>query len=147
MVGMYHTRAGCTLRVGMEKVEENQSRRGLLAGGRGSGKPVVGREDDERLEPPLFLFCHQGIGHNDNRVADLHKVRCRTVHTDTAATALTRNGIRFQACTIGIVHHLHLFTGVDMCRVHEVFINGDTSDVVQVGLGNRYAVDFGFENL
>ena len=91
---------------------------------------IVIRENDSRLEGLNFFFGHKGVCHDDDGIAYMNEVCRRTIDTDTTATALARNNVSLDACAVGIIHYLHFLACVDIGSIHEVFINGDTTDVV-----------------
>ena len=46
------------------------------------------------------------------------------------------------ALPIVIVGYLHLFVGNNICRIHQIFINSNATDIIQIGFGNSYSMNF-----
>ena len=91
---------------------------------------IVIRENDSGFEGFYFFFGHQGVCHDNNSVAHMYEVRRSPIDADTTATAFARNDVGLDACAIGVIYDLHFLACVDIGSIHEVFINGDTTDVV-----------------
>ena len=91
---------------------------------------IVVWEDNRGLEGIRFFFGHECISHDDDGVAYMHEVSSSTIDADASATAFTRNDVSLDACAVGIIHDLHFLTCIDIGSIHEVFIDGDATDIV-----------------
>jgi len=67
-----------------------------------------------------------------------------SIETDYPRTSFARYGIGLQACSVVVVHDLDFLSGDDVGSIHQIFIDGDATHIVEVGLRNGYAVYFGF---
>ena len=86
--------------------------------------------------------CHEGIGHDDDFVAHLEFSGGGTIEADAATAALASDNVSFDALSVAIVDHVHMFAGQKSGGLHQVFIDGDASHVVEVGLRYVGAVYF-----
>ena len=98
--------------------------------------------DDLRLVRFRFLFVHQRIGNDDDRIAHLSLTGSCPVQADDAAAALAGNGIRLQPFPIVVIHNLHLFARQNSGSLQQIFINRYASHIIQTGLGNNRAMNF-----
>ena len=85
---------------------------------------------------------HEGIGHYDDFVAHLELSGCCTIETDAAAAALTPDNVSLDAFSFALDDHVHMFAGLKSGGLHQVFIDGDASHVVEVGFRYVGAVYF-----
>src|SRR5690606_22451930 len=70
-----------------------------------------------------------------------------TIEANHARSAFAFDDIRLEARTVVVVYDLDFFIGDDVCRIHQILINGNASHIVEFGLRNAYPVDFGFQYL
>ena len=106
---------------------------------------VLVREDNTGLEGLGLLWCHLGVSHDNDSVANLHLTSCGTVQADASTLPGTGDDVCVKAFAIVVVHDVNSLAGEKPCGVHEVLVDGDAAHVVEVGLGDGCAVDFGFQ--
>ena len=94
-----------------------------------------------------FFFVKECVGHDDDYITRLDAAGCCTVEADDTRTAGAGNGIGFQAGTVIVVYYLDTFIGKYMGFFHEFFVDGDAAHVVEVGLSDSGAMDFGFQEI
>ena len=99
------------------------------------------------LEGLRFFKIHHGIGdddahitHDDAHITHLYLTGSSTVQTDTARATLTFYYIGLETFTIVIVNNLHLLAGNEVSCIHEIFIDGDATHVVEISSINRIGV-------
>ena len=109
-----------------------------------SGTVVFG-EDDARLEGASLLEIHERIGYDYDRIAHDNLACSRAIETDAATAAFATDDVCLETLAIVIVHHLHLLACNDSGRIHQILVDGDTADVVQICLRNSYAVNLRFK--
>ena len=80
-------------------------------------------------------------------VAGGHEVRGGTVEADHAAARLAGDDVGLQARAALDVCHLDLLILEDACGVHEVLVDGDRPNVVDLGLRDRGSVDLALEHV
>ncbi len=85
-----------------------------------------------------------GVGDDDHLVPGRHQTGGRTVETDLAA--LTLDGVRLEARAVVDVEDGDLLVGKDVGQRHELGVDGDRADVVEVGAGDGGAVDLGLHH-
>ena len=66
----------------------------------------------------------------------------RAIEAYAARTALALDDVSLNALAVVDVHHLNLLVWNDVGGIHQRLVNGDRTDVVEVGLRYRYTVDF-----
>src|SRR5439155_15683556 len=95
--------------------------------------------DDPRLVSRQLGLVVLRVRDDDHLVAGVHEASRGTVEDDVAGTA--RDHIRFEAGTVVDVEHVHLLVLSDVGELHQPRVEGDRSDVVEIGAGDGGAVD------
>ena len=89
----------------------------------------------------LCLFkVHEGIRHDDNRVAHQYLTSSCSVKAYLATATFALNDVGFKPLTIIVVYNLHLFARNHVGRIQQIFVYGDAAHIIDVGLGNRHTV-------
>ena len=83
--------------------------------------------------------------HDDDLLAAMDEVGGGAVHLDRAGAAFACDGVGFKASTGGIADDEDFFAAFEADRFHESDIDGDASDVFDIGFGDRGIVNFGPE--
>lgn len=104
-------------------------------------------EDDGRLEMLGFLKIHCGIGHDDDGVARLHLACSSTVSANDSRTAATSDDVSVKAFAIIVIDDIHTFTGNNVGGVHQVLVDSDAANIVQLRFSDGDTVNFRFDNL
>src|SRR5450755_4646563 len=111
----------------------------------GLSNVIIGiHKNDMRLQRTNFLLVVLPITDNNNDITLGGQTSGSSIQADDTRTASTSDSIGFQASSIIDIDHLHLFIRIDVGGVQQILINGDTADVVEVGLRNCCAVNFPF---
>src|SRR5690606_28474074 len=87
-----------------------------------------------------------GVGDDDDQVAGRDQAGGGPVDADDAAAALPGQHVGDQAVAVVDVHHVDLLAVDQVGRVHQVGVDGDRADVVQIRLRDRGAVDLAVEH-
>ena len=103
-------------------------------------------EDDPGFELLGILEIHQRIGCDDDDVAHLYFACGGAVEADTAACAFALDDIGFETLSVVDVHDLDFLALDDVGGFQQRLVDGDAPHVIQVGLCDRHAVDFGFDD-
>ena len=106
---------------------------------------VVVREDHFGLEGFGFLKVHEGIGHDDNDVADLHFAGGCSVEADASTASLTSDDVCVEAFAIVVVDDIDTFACNQTGGIHQVFVNGDAAHVVKIGFSHLYTMQLRFQ--
>ena len=104
-------------------------------------------EHDLRLELEAFFGGDDSVCHNDDDITHLDLARCCTIQTDGATAALTCDGVGVKSLTVIHVNNIHALALDDASGIHEVLVDGDAANVVEVGIGDRHTVYLGFHDL
>src|SRR5687768_5466836 len=109
-------------------------------------RQLVTRINVNRNGDMVFVFLHvyQAIGDHNHSIANSYSARRRSVQTKDTRAALTFNDVSLQPRTIADVDNLDAFVLEELCRIHQVFIDGDTAYIIQVRLSDSNAMKFGF---
>ena len=102
-------------------------------------------EDDLRGEALGLLEIHLGISHDNDDIAHLHLACGGAIEADASAVAGTLDDIRVEAFAVHIVDNIYAFACNESGGIHQCFIDGDTAHVIQVRLGDRGAMNLGFQ--
>ena len=87
----------------------------------------------------LIVIC---IGANDDQVAGFDKMRCRTVDTNRSTPRRSADRVSDQSVPIVDVINMDLLMLHDIRGNHQFVIDGDTSFIVELGVGDSSTVDF-----
>lgn len=118
---------------------------GFLRGGGTSVNQAIGVRVGEHhagLEGCRFLGIDDAVGHNYHDVALLHLAGCGTVEANHARTALTGYCVGVEALAVVVVDDIHALAFHYSGGIHQILVNGDAANVVQIGTGDSDAVDF-----
>jgi len=101
-----------------------------------------------RRTPKIFsLFrSHVSIGNDDDNITHLHTPRSRAIEANDPTAPLAADGVGLETLAVVVVDDLHFLPFHHIGGVQQIFINGDTTDVVQIGLRDPDAVYFAFKN-
>jgi len=108
---------------------------------------VVFGKYDRRLERLGLLKVHHRKRHDDDDIAHLHFARGGTVQADAPTSTLALDHISVETLPVVVVDNLNFLAGNKIRRVHQVLINGDTANIIQVGLGHLHAMQLALQNL
>ena len=100
------------------------------------------RENNGRLESLGFFKIHLCIRHNDDYITNLHLTGSSSVQTDTSRATFTFNNIRIETFAVIVVHNLHTLTCNHIGSIHQVFINGNASYIIQVCFSHGNTMKF-----
>ncbi len=89
-----------------------------------------------------LIGSHHGVGNNNDNIANLCPAGCCSVQAYDARTALTLNDIRNKPFAIVVVNDMNLLILEQTGCIHEILINGYTSDVIEFSLRDFDAVQF-----
>lgn len=89
-----------------------------------------------------FLRSDQGVGHYDDDVSAVDFTRGGAVEAYYAGAFWAGDCVCVEAFAVVVVDDEYTFAGDDSGGVHEFGVDGYASDVVEVCLGDCYAVDF-----
>jgi hypothetical protein len=103
-------------------------------------------EDDLRLEGPRLVVVHRGIRDDDDGVAGGDQPRRGAVDAHDAGAPLPLDRVGGQPVAVVDVNDVDLFARQQARGVHEVAVDRQGPDVVQVGLRHRGPVDLGVEH-
>ena len=103
--------------------------------------------DDVRRVLGGLLRGHLAVAHDDDLVADVYEVGGGTVQADDTAAGLAGDGVGLEAVAVVDVRDLDLLVLADAGGVQEVLVDGDGTDVVELGLGDRGAVNLALEHV
>jgi hypothetical protein len=103
-------------------------------------------ENSDGAESFGFIGRHEGVGDDDHHITDLYPTGGGAVEANHATAPFTTNGVGFEAFTVVVIHDLDLFPFVNIGGFEQLLVNGDTADIVQVGLRDLYPVYFAFKN-
>jgi hypothetical protein len=87
-----------------------------------------------------------GVSGNDDQVARASLVSSSTIDLNNAGMDLSNNRIGRESLAIGDVVDINLLIFHQASQIQEVFVNGQTSFVMQLGIGDRGTMDFGIQN-
>lgn len=77
----------------------------------------------------------------------MYQVGRSTIDADASAAAFTGDDVGFDASAIGVIYYLYAFAGIDVCLIHPVLVDGDRTDIIEVGFGDRYSMNLRFQNI
>jgi hypothetical protein len=83
----------------------------------------------------------------DDDVVDGYFSCSWAIKANHACLALAFDDVGFEALTIIDIDNLNALTFDKVGGIHKVFIDGNTADVVEVGLRYAYPMNFGFEDV
>ena len=113
----------------------------------GAGDAVVGVDEDHAgLAGARLGVVHLPVADEDDEVAGVHQPGGRAVDADDAGAARAGDDVGLQAGAVGDVDDRDLLALEQVGGVHEVLVDGDGADVVQVGLRHGGAVDLALEH-
>ena len=84
--------------------------------------------------------------HDDDLVARFRKMCCSAVQRYSPRTAFAGYDVGLETVAVVDIGHQDLFPGQDPGSFHQVFVYGDTSLVVEVGIGDCGPVDLAAEH-
>src|SRR3984957_16164297 len=88
-----------------------------------------------------FLGHHPTIAGQNDEVAGLNEVGSGPIDADVTGATSTRDDVGGQTGAVGDVVDVDLFVLQEARALHEIQVDGDGADVVQVGPGDRGAMD------
>ncbi len=100
--------------------------------------------DDGGLEAHQLRRLVVGVGDDDHLVPPVHEPGRGAVETHLAGTA--EDGVGLEPRAVVDVEHGDLFVLEDVGERHELGIEADGSDVVEVGVGHRGPMDLGLHH-
>src|SRR5690242_8622288 len=113
--------------------QQARTRRGVPRVGAQVGDPVVGvDEDDARGVVAQLGLVVGAVGDQDDQVTGVHQVRGGAVDADHPGAGLAGDHVGLQAGTVGDVDDADLLALEQVGGRHEVGVDGDRADVVQV---------------
>ena len=96
----------------------------------------------------MYLFwCQLTEGYNNDPVPCTAEPGGCAIQFHLSGTPLSLDGICFQACAGADVVNLNLLEFTDSRCVHDVFINGQGTGIVEIGTGEGRLVNFSFQKL
>lgn len=107
---------------------------------------VLVDEDDARVIILQFLVAVLRVGDDDHQVAGVYQARGRPVYSDDAGAAFAGDRVGGQAVAVVDIDDVDLLTLEDICGFHQVRVDGARADIVQVRLGDRGAMNLGFQH-
>src|SRR3990172_6749348 len=78
---------------------------------------------------------------DDHFFPRLDRVRRAAVHDDLPAAPLAQDHVGLQALAGGIAHYKNFLAWPKTGLLHEVFIDGDADDVIDISIGHRSFMD------
>ena len=99
-------------------------------------------EYDPRLVRASLGVLHGSVRNQDHQITRVNEMRCSAIDSDHPGAALAGDRVGHQPSAVVDIDNGHLFALEQIRGVHQVRIDGHRTDVVQVGLGDRSAVDF-----
>ena len=82
---------------------------------------------------------------DDDNVADHCFTGGRTVQTDLSGAALALDHVRIESLAVVDVQNVNILVLDQSGGIHQVFIDGDAANIVEIGFGYLDAVYFGFQ--
>src|SRR5699024_1054612 len=98
-------------------------------------------EDHPRVVIPQLGIVENAVTDDDHQVAGADQPGGRAVDADDPAATLAGDGIGGQPVAVIDIDDVDLLALEEVCGVHQVCVDGAGTHVVQVGLGDRRAVD------
>lgn len=86
-------------------------------------------EDDCGFECFSLFEVHEGVSHYYDYVAGLNFTSSRSVKTDDTRAAFSGDYIRVESFSVVVVDDVNSFSGYDVCRLHQFFIECNAADV------------------
>ena len=77
----------------------------------------------------------------------MYLARGSSVEAYLAAAGSAGYGICVEALAVVVVDDIYAFAGEDTGCLKQEAVNGDAADIIQIGLRDGDAMDFGFEHL
>src|SRR5205807_8178466 len=99
-----------------------------------------------RLEIHQLGVLVVGVGDDDDLVAGVHEPGSGTVETAVARAGRAGDGVGLEAVAIVDIDHRHLLVLEDVGLCHQPWVDGDRTDVVEVGVGDGGPVDLGLHH-
>jgi hypothetical protein len=87
------------------------------------------------------------VAFDDDDVVDGYLARSRAIQTDHAALPLSFDDVSLETLAVVDIDNLNALALDEVCGIHEVFIYGDAPNIIEVGLGNAYPMNFRFEDV
>ena len=69
-----------------------------------------------------------------------------SVQADASRTPFALDDVGFKPFTIVVVYNVHLLARYQVGRIHQIFIDGDASHVVQIGFGHPCTMNLGLQH-
>lgn len=91
------------------------------------------------------LLGVEGEGHDGDDLAGADEVGGGSVDDDVTGFGFAGDNVGFESSTAGDAGDENFFADPEVNGLHEVGGNGDAAFVIDVGIGDSGAVDFGFE--
>lgn len=102
--------------------------------------------DDARGQSAGLGVVDLGVADQDDQIAGVHEVGGCAVDADDTGAALALDDVRLQPGTVVDVDDVHELPGQQIGRFHQLGIDSDRADVVQIGLGHGGPVDLRLEH-
>src|SRR5699024_393498 len=97
--------------------------------------------NDVLFVPGAFGLVDLHVPDDDHQITGADQTRGRTVDTDDPTATFTDQCIGHEAVAVVDVDDVYLFAVDDVGGLHQICVDGDRTDVVQVGLCDGGAVD------
>ena len=119
----------------------------LLIAGETRDLVIVVHEHDMRSIGGIFelLWRHLAIVHDDHLIAHIHQVRCCAIQADDSTAWLSCDHIGFKAIAVIAIGDGNELVFHDACGFHEIGVDGDRSDVIELSLSYGCAMDLALQ--
>lgn len=100
------------------------------------------RKNDIGAEINRLFFVHHAVCHDDDNVTGLHLARCRSVETNLTTAAFTSDDVCLKSFAVVVVNNVNMFVREDVGGIHQVTVNGDAANIVEIGIRNSDTMNF-----
>lgn len=105
------------------------------------------RENDTWLKSLCLFKIHPAVADDDENITNLYTAGGSAIEANHTRAPFASDDVGFEAFAIVVVDDLDSLPFDEVGGIHEVFVDGNAPDVVQVGLGDLYPVNFRFKSL
>lgn len=102
---------------------------------------VIIRKDYGWFMGSGLVGCHHGVSDDNDNIADLCPASCSAVQTDYTRAAFAFDDIRDEPLTVVIIDDMYLFVLEQSGSIHKIFINGNATNIIQLGLRDFDAME------
>ncbi len=99
-------------------------------------------ENNGRFKLLGFFKVHGGVGHDDNQITFHGFSGSSSIEGNGSRSAFTFDDIGSQSFAIVDIEYLNFFVLNKIGSIHQVFVDGNTPHIVEVGHGNGSSVYF-----